>query len=168
MSDANLPEKIMPGGLPIASLGLPDFIGARYEVDPILHQVWPDGQHANDARISFYDPEDIVREKLRAIAPTLAWVSFYAQAIVEIKHQTASIPDMLGNTSSSESLQGKRFEVAARQYVVERNEDGLVFLNEAQIMEEGKLRPAMEAWLGAIVGRGRFSSNEIEPFVHLL
>lgn len=116
------------------------------EYDPNFHQVWPTGEHANGLNVyrMMLSPEGY-KEGLEKIAPSLAWVSFY---------------------SYNKATKGEDF--IDNKFVAERNPDGLVFLTEAQILDEGELRPDMAAWLGALVRRGRFGSREVEPLIRLL
>lgn len=138
---------------------------ARYEHDTVTHMVGDNGLHYTGKGIDFNDTPENIQQSLLEM-PDLAWISFYARVVVDVRHSAHIGPSMPGETESIHS--SKRIKVGNSQFVVERIASGPGFLTHNEIIKEGALRPFMSDWLGRMTLQGRHFESETDPFLPLL
>lgn len=138
-----------------------------YQAEAQIFRVWEDGQH--DCYFTEVDDTtiDAVNRNVESSSPVnrkmIAWVNFYQQAVVHIRHTDLQPSDTYGVPDfPEEKLYGERLGVGEPVFATGLdNNDCPEFQTESEVMDSQQLSPHMKSWLVALLSPasiGRYPS----------
>jgi len=151
----------------ILSIDQPAACNAVYNHTVILNMVPFEGKKFEKVLNNVTEQADLQAEIVKQ-SDTLAWVDILTKAVVKLHHdrELQVVNTLFGQCANDQPdsiLESKPFSSLPTQYVVDKTEDGLLFMTKDEIIAEGELRPMMQTWLGRLAnGRQMYSIKTYE------
>lgn len=145
---------------PMSEVIKPKIVGAEYQDDVALWSVNERGLSG----ASFVEVPELTLEAIANIEKLpdgLAWVVFYKQALVRIRHLEGI------GSAGEEALYGDRQKVGEEQFVIDMKDRIPAFATKGAILEKGEFTPYMNRWLTSIADNSWHRSYVLEEFEEL-